>query len=208
MPLMFKGYPRCTNADDLADSPVIAAWLSLVNDPQRIDMRKYIVPRGFARFPLGNSVLELSTRCFSRDQLVMLAAGFHAQGIELPWSTSWFAPNDMDEVTGKWKMPDLLSPSVRNHLELCSGRKGSWLGYRFLELDIAFASKVDHEHNQLQAMCIVAGPRYVKKYVRANPKWHEATIKYWNDTTPGAYNRGESELAAQIIKLIERLAAV
>lgn len=203
MPVFIKGFPRCTNADDMADSPVIAAWLSLLNHPDRIDMRRYIVADGKpVRYPSGASILETSPRCFSRDQFVMLEAGLFAQETNLYYD-GYFAPNDMDEVTCKWKMPDFLSPSVRNHFKLCSGRAGSWLGYKFLELDIYFASKVDHEHNQLQAMCIVAGPKYVKKYVDRNPNWRQAVTEYWADEAPGAYNRGEPGLSQIIITKIE-----
>lgn len=209
MPVFIKGFPRCTNANDMADSPVIAAWLALVSHPQAIDMKRYFVnDNNPVRCPSGKSILETSPRCFSRDQLVMLAAGMWAQGQSYWYYDKAFAPNDLDEVTLKWKIPDFLSVSVRNHLKLGAGLAvlASWLGYKFLELDIWFASRTDHEHNQLQAMCIVAGPKYVKKYVAKNPNWRQATYKYWADDTPGAYNRGEPELAAMIVKKIEELA--
>lgn len=109
----------------------------------------------------------------SRDQLVCYAAGCFNNKPQcaqsLLESYNWFINKD------------ILMPDVRNHLKLCAGKSGSWLGYLWLNISILCAAyiKPDVELNQLICMCLVAGPKYMKRLVKYHPNIIGNINKYW-----------------------------
>lgn len=228
-----NGFPMFTNCDDGSDSPIVSGWLALLDHPQAIDMREYYKVKDAAydrddiyystypvRYPKGESRLETNHRCFSGDQLVMLLAGEWKQyGTTLYAPKKYWAPNDIDEVTGNKKRPDFIQPNAYNHQLLCHGLKGKQLGFKYLEWANTFQGKfnVMGETNQLLAMNIVATEvtkkNYVQDYVRKNPFWIYPLTYYYNDQSVmwlerekafvKNYDRGEPDLLKLIIDKVK-----
>lgn len=208
------GLPVDDGAATKADSARLAGMMALVNHPLAPPLEEYFVDdMNPVRHPYATVYPENNPRVMSRDQLVCLAAGLSAQG-NIKYAQrildlcTWFAPNNMDEQTRRWKIPDPISPQVRNHFKMCAIAKGTDFGYQCLILDIILNGKYNPlgEQNQTQAMVLTAEKRtagkWCKFYVRNTPKWKEATRKYWIDDRIG-YCKGEPELCEMIIKTIE-----
>jgi hypothetical protein len=215
-----SGLPRDTGATDWMDSARLAGMMALFGHPQAPDMLLYNRGKGrFVRYPYGPG-LECDPKDFSRDQLVPCIAGYAAQqylyipniNLDVPWQ----APNG-----------DFLSPSVRNHLRRCCALfdKPTRLGDAWLKLDIWYNSwqlkrwakgkrEVPPEQNQLIAMCVTAGPEWVKRYKEAGvfygttsskiiegylPFWQFALRDYWSAW------RQESEFCEFMIQKLEAM---
>lgn len=176
------GLPRDNGASDWMDSSRLAGLMALFKHPKAPTIALYFTDKGPVRCPnMGDdgyyhNKLEYDPKDFSRDQATCLAAGFWRQEKE-----GLYREMFNGELVG-WRAPngDLLSPSVMNHFKLCADRKGSWLGYKFLELDIWYNAKFTpmREPNQLIALCMVAGPKYVRMYKRSCD-WKAAIREYW-----------------------------
>lgn len=109
----------------------------------------------------------------SRDQLVCWFAGASTQ-----------SPTLADQVRknyGFFVNKDFLMPDVQNHLKLCSGKSGSILGYLMLNVSIMWAAyvKPEAELNQLLSMCLVAGPKYVKRLMKYHKSVDKNLNEYW-----------------------------
>jgi hypothetical protein len=205
------GCPVDSDASDKADSARLAGLLAITL-PAKCPplLQTYFTASGSpVRHPAATSYPECEPRVMSRDQLVCLSAGLYFQSPPLsllPWKAlklfGWFAPNDMDERSKKWKVPDFLPPSVRGHIRACSGLKRTILQRAWLYLDLWinglswFKLK---EQNQIQSMALVAGPKACYYYMKWNNSWRQATRLYWVD------NRviGEPELTLALIRKIE-----
>ncbi len=127
----------------------------------------------------------------SRDALVTAIAGMSVeQAQKLRNSYNWFINKDF------------LMPDVRNHLKLCSGQKGSVLGYFMLGVSIAYAAIIqpEHELNQLMTMCIVAGPKWVKLLCKEHPDWKKNITDYWS----GYPFRDQAEIGQAFIARVEQ----
>lgn len=205
------GLPIESGAATSADSARLAGMMALVNHPKTPDLREYFlwdyIP---VRHPYANKYPENEPRVMSRDSLICLAAGLkvqqHFQHANIIYNTcKWFAPNNMDEQTKKWKIPDpTFAPQVRNHFRMASGLSGRDIGLWFLKQDIIAlnANNPMYEQNQIQAMVLTAPREFVNVYTTHMKKWKEATKKYWVDDRLG-YCDGEPELCDMIISTIE-----
>lgn len=202
------GLVKDNGASDWADSSRFAGLLALVDHPNAPDLRKYFVDGKPVRHPTATVYPENEPRVMSRDQLVVLAAGLAKQGfiqetINIANTCQYFAPNDMDEVTRKWKLPDIIAPHISAHFNRCAGRPVSMLSLALLKLDIYISGKFFPlaEQNQLQAVVLTAGKPFVEYYVKCNPQWEQATREYWY-TGHGAW-RNEQEVAEMLIAKIK-----
>lgn len=179
--------PKPNGATDYLDSPVIAGLMILTEHPLSylINSSEYVKEGKYWRYPY-NTELD-----FSRDQSLPLVAALWKQGYKYLVDKSF--------IVGK----DIFSPSQNGHIARCKGEKPSWFQEQWLWLDILWYSTdevgIDVETNQLLCMFIVAGPKWVKRYVRFNPDWRESIRDYWCKW------RNEIELAEHIIKYVEGL---
>lgn len=110
-----------------------------------------------------------------------------------PWPHVMTGGDPVDE--GKLRMFDWADPMLPHHmmhLALC-GRVRSmyWigiLGYPLLFLSILLnPENEDHEQNQLQTMCAVAGPWWVNFYRRTCTNWTRQTRYYWRQRNQYEY---------------------
>jgi hypothetical protein len=213
MPLYDEhGLPKDVGASDWQDSCRLAGIMAISNHPKAPNMRLYLNTEGEGlrcpKYPPADN-----PKNFSRDQLVLLSAGLRSQQIQATHtlqlyaaaiSRKYRAQNSEHDYPGTVKKfpdgPDILMPSVMNHLRLCAGLSGFFMGYVNLVLDIMINAAFTpmREPNQLVAMCVVAGPKYVRLYKRLTPKWREAFREYWSGW------RGESELAEHIVAFLEK----
>jgi hypothetical protein len=201
------GLVKDNGASDWADSARLAGIMALLGHESAPICGKYFVGGKPVRHPYATQYPENEPRCMSRDQLVCLMAGlYNQQDYFNRWKMAgkWFAPNNMNEQTKKWKVPDIFTPSVRNHFKLCANKEGSWLGYMWLRLDIWYNAKFTplREPNQLLAMCVVAGPKYVRLY-KASCDWKKAIRLYWAESY-----RDEKEFAEFLIAKLERFGRI
>lgn len=207
--------PKDIGASDWQDSCRLAGLMAMINHPKAPNMRYYV------KHLLG--VGAVGVRCpieppadnpnnFSRDQLMLLVAGLHAQKkfylaeclYDAAKARGYRAQNTEHDYPGTTKKfpdgPDILFPSAVNHLKLASQLSGSFLGYVNLTLDILInaAFTPTREPNQLIAMCVVAGPKWVAFYKKVTPKWRTAIREYWSGW------RGEPEIAEMFIQFLEK----
>jgi hypothetical protein len=223
--MIFRNFlPRDNGATDFKDSARLAGLMALFEHPEfgSSHLSRYFVLIYSAKY--GNELLPVrnpddsessNPYNFSRDQLIPLAAGLYKMKNEvgqkiymyhvlkaLNKRSSFRALNTIGN-DGKEKKfpdgPDLLSPSHRNHLYMCSGEKPSLLGRLWLIADILVSSWFTplEEPNQIIAMAYVAGPWYVKLLKRANKRLDEAILSYW-----GGW-RGEKDFANFLIKKLK-----
>lgn len=210
------GLPRDTGATDFMDSASRAGLMALFDagfDPSGLCMYLDHEPLiGFVGRRHPFEVPSNNYKNFTRDQLVCLAAGLWKGGgryvphlYENAVKSGNRAQNTEKDVVGSTKKfpdgADWLSPSVMNHLRLCSGLKPTVLGTAWLIMDIVYHSLFTplREPNQLICMCVVAGPKYVKLFKKLNSKWKQGITDYWSGW------RGEP-LFAQI--MIDRLTKI
>ena len=187
------GLPQDNGASDLQDSARLAGVMTVFDWPQSIPIRYYCKYQPV----LGTSFMyvrhpEEIIYSFSRDQFVCLIAAYFKKGM-LNYVNKAF-------VTGR----DIMPPSVKGHIARCQGRKATWLQDLWLKGEIIAHAKLSPtgEPNQLLCMLMVAGPEWVKMWVRWNPKWQESINAYWRDSY-----RNEPELAALMIQKITALVA-
>lgn len=208
------GLPRDTGASDWQDSCRLAGLMTLTKHQSAPEMKYYTreSSEGLMGIRCPGEPPADNPYNFSRDQLVLLVAGLYTQGnIELTKQLyikakerGYRAQNiehDYPGTTKKWPDgPDILSPSVMNHLRLCAGLPGFAIGYGFLVLDILINAAFTpmREPNQLIAMCVVAGPKYVRLYKKTTSKWREALRDYWSGW------RREPEIAEHVIQFLEK----
>jgi hypothetical protein len=212
--IFFDGLPRDVGATDLMDSARLAGMMVLVGHPLAPDLTRYVKLSKSREIELVRNPLEApanNPHNFSRDQLVPLVAGLYMQAfsrkrgpcrlILKEAKARFFRAQNWQNDDGSRKLfgGDFLSPSVMNHLRLCAGQPSTWLGRMWLRFDILFNAIFTpmREPNQLIAMCIVAGPKYVKMYKEETPEWRDAILAYWSTW------RGEPELAEMLIKKLE-----
>ncbi len=211
-------YPKDTGATDFMDSARLIGLMATFGynfDLNKNSILDYIQFTGLGRSVAVRCPIEVSSNNpnnFTRDQLVCLVSGLSAAGFPLAVRSLLRAAEDRgcraqnteaDMPGTKKKFPDgadFLSPSVMNHLRICSGEKPTLIGKLNLVLDIMYNGAFTplKEQNQLICMCIAAGPYYVKLYKEKNPSYAQAISDYWCGW------RGEPNLAAKmIIKLNE-----
>lgn len=187
------GLPRDTGATDWMDSARLAGMMKLFDHPQAPRIGYYFRLPGSmpVRYPYGSG-LEMAATDFSRDQAVPLIAAS---------ALVCFARNFYRSI--KWCRlisGDFCSPSVMNHFRMCAGLPGTWLGFQMLKVDIWYNAKYTptREPNQLIALCMVAGPQWVKRY-KASVDWKTALRLYWSGW------RGEAEFAEFLITKLEAI---
>lgn len=183
------GLPQDNGASDLQDSARLAGILTVFRWPRYIDLCKYIIKTSIG-FAYTRHPLEIKYD-FSRDQAICYLAG-------LGMRDQAFVAEKF--ITGR----DLLSPSVKGHLERCKGRSASWLQDLWLRLDIIFHAKVKplDEPNQLLCMLMVhPDKKFLKMWCNLNLQWRQSIKNYWCEND-GAW-RNEHELADWMIALIE-----
>lgn len=175
-----EGFPRDTGATDMWDSARLGGLMALLRHPQAPDCSRYLVDGRPTRHP------TVTPDDFSRDQLVPWIAGYWKQAGPLP-------------VAYKPSNRDILSPSQQDHVRRCQGKPDTLLGRAWLWADILYSAYVDPmaEPNQLIAMLVVAGPKWVRRWMRLNKNWREAVMAYW-----GGW-RNEAEFAEFIIYRLE-----
>jgi len=202
------GLVQDNGASDWADSARLAGLMALFDHPNAPDCSKYFVKteNGFfpVRHPTQTKYPENEPRCMSGDQIACLSAGLWKQGYitkarRIYDLCGWWAPNNMNEKTKKWKVPDFIQPNMKNHLALCAHRKGFWFGYKWLEWSIKMNAKFSpfREPNQLIAMCSIAGLEYLKMY-KSSCDWKLAIKLYWASSY-----RKESDWADFMINQME-----
>lgn len=171
----YKSYPRDNGATDFMDSARLMGMLSVFKY-QGLVLSSYFVGLKVVRCPVSNVDGDQCTdhKNFSRDQLVPLIAGYCGVG---PYAHI-LADNIRFIFCPNW---DILSPSQLNHIRMCIGKKPSWFGLKWLELDIWYNAKFApmSEPNQLLCMLMIAGPEYVRKWKSANVSWEKAIRTYW-----------------------------
>lgn len=198
-----KGFPRDTGATDFLDSARLAGIMTLFgfgNEIKLLEYLKYaelVAANGKAwsfelrptRHPDYNNFKD-----FSRDQLIPLIAGIFKSGFaytnDMTFSHMSVCPNG-----------DLLSPSQSNHIRRCCCLKPTAYGNFWLKLDILWNAYVDPmaEPNQLICMLMIAGPEYVRLWMRKNKKWEAAIREYWSGW------RGENALAEFMISKLNTI---
>lgn len=206
-----NGFPKPAGASDWMDSAHAAGMIVYYGLPgfDHKKIREYVLASNEAvRCPYDNSNLDPSNpKNFTRDQLVQLATGLSVNDKDLvkvlydeAVKRNYRAQNTEADVPGSVKKfpngADLLTPSVMNHLRLCSGQKPKLLGKIWLMIDIAFNGVFSpmSEPNNMISMSLFAGDFYVKFMKLTNPKLKDAIIEYWCGW------RAEPELAQLIIK--------
>lgn len=214
------GLPRDNGATDFADSARLAGLMALVGhkDMTRNKLLMYSINNGFdaVRYPFIDVAQGISwsnnPKNFTRDQLICLVAGLKKLDCPVPCirllasaeTRKSRAQNIEDDVPGSVKKfpngADILTPSHMNHLRICAGEKPTLLGKAWLMMDIIGSSIFTpmHEPNQLIAMCLTAGPFYVKMLRKMNKKLDEAIKEYWCGW------RNEPELAQMLIDVTKQ----
>lgn len=203
-----NGLPRPTGATDFMDSAHAAGMCTVFGVPSFNSncLTSYILPNGMAvrnpdEYPSNNPLN------FTRDQMVPLVAGLrliNRQDLvktlyDAAVARGYRAQNSEADVPGSTKKfpngADLLTPSVMNHLRICSGQKPTLLGKLWLMADIVFYGLFTPmaEPNNIIVMSLTAGPFYTKLLNKTSPKLNLAVIDYWSGW------RGEPELAALIL---------
>lgn len=177
------GLPQVNGSTDLQDSAALAGIMTVFEWPQSIPIGLYTNwnLKRYDRHPFEFSY------DFSRDQAVCLIAGYG--------KARAFYNVKIEYITGK----DFLSPSVRGHIARCQGKKSSWFQDLWFWADLYFSAKFKplDELNQLFCMMLMADPKFIKWYCKANSQWERAIRKYWH-TEDGAW-RNEPVLAEHMI---------
>lgn len=211
------GLPRDSGATDMMDSARLAGLMVLFNyKADKIDLMRYIkydengVLVG-VRHP--TEVPSNNPKNFTRDQLVLLAAGLKKQGQAGTVRKLYYAAEDRcyraqnteaDHPGTKKKFPngaDILGPDVMNHLRICGDLESKDLSLFFLQVSIMFNAKYSplREPNQLICLCMMAGDDYVRMYKKHTINWRHAIREYWSKW------RGEPELAEHMISVLEEI---
>lgn len=176
---------------DGGDSANRTAMMALCGSEQDIkQLPKFIVGGKLVRHPCQpkwNDPAETS-----RDQLVPVLAAL--------WRSPYqIALNPYFELLRNYRFrinKDVLLPHHRL-------QTGFWL-----KADIWWNCKVKpwHEQNQIQALCIAAGPEWVKRYVDSHPDFRHATRLYWGGPAyaPECW-RGQAEIGELIIAKLEAI---
>lgn len=146
----------------------------------------------------------------TRDQLIPYMAGLWATHrpktarliMNKHKARGWRAQNTHEYEGAKkpwYRGADIMLPDVRNHLRLCSGLKGSAIGYLFLNLSIIWSAKIKpfDEQNNIACMVIVAGEKYLNRYKKLHPNYKKAIREYWGNW------RDQVEIGEMLIKRIE-----
>ncbi len=195
------GLPKVSGATDLQDSAALAGIMTTFGWPQAIDLKQYIVfencYRGFVyvRHPVEDKGYD-----FSRDQFICLIAGLRTSGVIGNFYVS------KHRITGH----DLLTPSVHGHIARCQGGKANWFQDAWFWADLWFSAKFKplDELNQLFCMMMVADPKFIRWYCKANPQWEKALRIYWYEGLGVGLGdwRDEEELCEwMILKIREKL---
>jgi len=204
-----SGLPTVNGASDFKDSSMVAGtlvWLGLSD----VDLSSYFINGLPVRHPTETGANLPNT--FSRDQMIMLAAGLYKQGrtdlvksmLDRVIISNSTAPNS-HEYDGSKKLfgGDLMLPHHIGYLIACSGLPQGISPLKWLVKEIKFNAKWTplREPNQLIAMCDIAGPEYVKFYKEKTPEWKKAISDYWFENE-GAW-RGEKEVGLALIDKVE-----
>lgn len=199
------GLPKDTGATDKMDSARLAGIMSMIGHPSAPDLSKYIIGDQAVRHPHEEPANNPNN--FTRDQLMCLVAGLHAQGRTDICKSLYLAAkkrgykaqnSEYDYPGTTKKFPngrDILSPSNMLALRIAAGEKGFALGHIWVVIDILFNAifTPTREPNQLICQLYVISKKYLKLYKFLTPKWKLAITEYW-----GGW-RGEPELADQMI---------
>lgn len=213
-----RGYPVDQTLDG-GDSAVRAGILSMGNYSLRPNVLHYTTLEGDAlRHP--SQPPWNSPKNFSRDQLMVLTAGFVAAGYrprvffyralkrfffaqnferDYPGTTKYPWPHRVD---GKWRLFDFADPLLPNHVgALVIAGRVIWayplllIGFPFHILSLVFhARSSHHEESQMIAECYIYGT--LKLYRNIKPGWKEVSKKYWG-------KRNEIEYHEMLVKLVE-----
>lgn len=214
------GYPVDQTLDG-GDSAVRTGILAMCDEFMHRCITNYSTNKGtFIRHPHQDP--WDNHKNFSRDQMMMLLAGFHRQEYNLyphqhffktmkrfffaqnferdyPGTTKYPWPHKVD---GKWRLFDFADPLAPNHIGaiILAGRV-RW-AYPFLPLcmcvhliSLFFHSRgKHHEENQMIAECYIYGT--LKLYRKWNKNWIHTSREYWA-------RRNEIEYHDMLVKLVE-----
>lgn len=176
------GLPQENGASDLQDSARLAGIMKVFGHPSWIPLSPYIqvFPWQYMRHP-KERIYD-----FSRDQAICFFAGLYASNVP--------GLVDIRGVTGK----DFWSPAAMGHVARCQGRKATWFQDLWFWAELWFSAKVKplEELNQIFCQLMIADPKFIKWYCKANPVWQSAVTDYWN------LWRNEPELANLMIQKI------
>lgn len=216
MPKLVNGYPVDSGASDCMDSARLAGIMTMIGMEGAPDCEDYLNVFGLGvRHPNPpiEDVKSSGTQYFSRDQKICLAAGLKAQGKSARGMYDYVishgnkAQNHIeDDGSEKRFGGDYCLPHVVGALAIAAGVQER---LTFIQKCFLFADLVSNaiftpmrEQNQIIALCYITG--YLKLYARLTPSYKDANLKYWYDTSPMAYNRGELDVANNLNAFIER----
>lgn len=215
MPKTVNGYPVDTNASDCMDSARLAGMMAMCRMESAPDCSDYLDYEGLGRRHPNPPIEEFKsfgTQYFSRDQMICLAAGLKAQGIRPVGMYEYViehgntAQNHIeDDGSEKRFGGDYCLPHVVGALAIAAGVQDR---LTFIQRCFLFADVIANalfspmrEQNQIIALCYITG--FLGLYKRLTPKYKDANLKYWYDTSPMAYNRGELDVANNINAFID-----
>lgn len=210
------GLPKDVGATDKMDSARLAGLMACLNHPLAPDLSAYVINndqcvRNPHEFPANNP------NNFSRDQLMCLVAGLHAQGradicaaiYEAAIKRNCRAQNIETDYPGTIKKfpdgADILAPSHMMILGIAANKGTTILGTIWLIIDILFNAifTPTRESNQLVCQLTVAGTKWLKFYKLVTPMWRTAIKNYWSENA-GSW-RKEPELAQLMIDTLEKI---
>jgi hypothetical protein len=213
------GLPKDTGASDYMDSARLVGLLALIEYPQRlhVELLQLYNNKGVCyRYPCvdPNWAASNNPNNVTRDQIVLLAAGFNKEGLILECNDILNralnsgriikrAQNTEADIVGSTKPwyngADILTPSVMNHLRISAKLPPRLLGKLWLLMDLTFHALFTpmREPNQILAMAMVAGPKYLNYFKRINKKLDASIRDYWSGW------RGEPELAEYLITYLK-----
>jgi len=206
-----SGFPKDNGATDFLDSSRLAGMLVISKNPQAVDCSKYFVDGNPTRCPSEPGIAS-NPHTFSRDQLVVLAAGLMLQGHKDQIASMYkkaekafhLAPNNQnDDGSKKWFGGDFIASHIMGALAKAAGLhpKLSIMQSLLLKFNIWLNNKRTplNESNQLIAVCVMAGPEYVRQYRDNTPQWKQAILNYW-----ALSYRNEPEIANALIDVISK----
>lgn len=186
-----QGFPAPNGADDFEDSSHLAGILAVMNHPDQVDMRKYVVNVGG---PPPYGPMWKYIRCpnpkndVSRDQAIEIMCGLIVQGhTELV---------DLKFIDGR----DIMLPSVRGIERIAKKGSATWFQKWWFRQEIKLNGWLQQleEPFQIFSMCRVYGDEFFVYWMEKNPKWMWAIRRYFYQLD-GQW-RAEPELAEYAIE--------
>lgn len=221
MPRIVNGLPVDTGAGDTRDSARLAGVMAVAGMSNAPDCTKYLVeylPGKFlgVRHPNPDPADEIASswRYFSRDQMICLVAGLKAQGrgAEALGMYNYLKENGNhaqnyieDDGSKKRFGGDYCLPHVVGAVAIAAGVQKELTIFQkaFMVIDLIGNAVFSPMREQNQLICLAYLTGYLNLYKHLTPSFKAANIKYWYDTTPNEYNRGEPDVAESFNNFVE-----